>query len=98
VFKNYLDYLKKCITKRGEGAENSTLSPDVIITNHGNKGVVHLCPDPLELQQGAYGQDKGFSLAIYRLPITPQVIQFILPIDTVFCIGITGRLDYHWQF
>jgi hypothetical protein len=67
--------LKRSITEKGEGEENS---PNVVITNSGTKGIVHICPAPLELQQGSYGQDKGFSLAIYKLPQDTQVIYVIM--------------------
>ena len=51
--------------------ENSVLSPDVVCTDNGAKSVVHLSADPLQLQQGSYGQDKGFSLAMYKVADVP---------------------------
>ena len=58
--------------------EYSVLSPDVVCIDNGTKGIVHLSPDPLQLQQGSYGQDKGFSLAMYRVADVTKVL-FYLP-------------------
>ena len=49
----------------------TVVSPNTFVTDQGTKGIVKICQDPLGLQQGSYGQEKGFSLALYRLAVVP---------------------------
>ena len=54
--------------------ETDPITANVVITSNGSERVVHLCFDPLE-SQSIYGQNKDFSLAIYKLPQNTHRIQ-----------------------
>ena len=70
-----MDYLKKCFIGIIDSAaeQHPNESPDMFVTNDQTKGVIHMCDDPLNLQQGAYGQENGFGLVVYQLPKSCQV-------------------------
>ena len=79
-----MEYLQDCLTKtvttsENESGENSSLTPNTFIMNQDTKGVIYMSSDPLNLKQGLYGQgNKGFKLALYKLPDVLPVIMWHL--------------------
>lgn len=57
------------------------------MTGNQTEGVIHMCHEPLELQQGSYGQEHGFSLALYKLAETCKVIHTV---GDVYCTCYTN--------
>ena len=49
-------------------------SCNVFVISNQTKGVIHVCDDVFNMQQGAYGQDSGFTLAMYQLPENSEVL------------------------
>ena len=79
--------------------ETDPITANVVITSNGNERVVHLCFDPLE-SQSIYGQNKDFSLAIYKLPQNTQVFHLTTSHTSIeqwcnWCYNTGGLISVH---
>ena len=77
-FRDYLQYLQTFLSRAdSEPDPLPLLSPDIFVTDEGTRGVVPMCPVVKDLNQGMYGQEKGFTLALYKLPDTGTVMMLL---------------------
>ena len=69
-----MDFVKNMLSGSDHGTLGEEISSPDIFRKEKTKSVIYFCEDLWKLQQSYCGQDQGFSLSLYKLKESKEVL------------------------